>query len=722
MNKIVTINIGGIAIAIEEDAYDMLRDYLKNIGSHFANTENGDEIVSDIELRIAEVLQAKLTAGKVSINREDVREVAEAMGYPSDFEEEEESKKKEESDEPENKREKQEQPREKVRRRLFRDVDEQRVGGVCAGLANYFGLDVTLLRILWVVSVFVFGTGILLYVILWAVLPEARTTAEKLEMKGEAPNIENIKKTIHEEASAAYSRITSPESRKTVSHFFERMIHMFGKLFGGFFKMFALAVFVGIIILLITMFVGFLFNNTNYNWDSGIRIDEQTMELVFSGHGSLVFKIALYLVCAIPLIYLAMKVLPEILSVPKPTKPVKQGVLSAWFLSIIVAVMGFFYSVYQFNEESSIRTSKELIINSDTVVIKIDDLLADKYGKGGKRIDLNVVQETDDHYQIDIRKSARGKSKDAAKESLNYILDGYSLAGNVLLISERVMVDGDDDIIAPNLDLTLRLPVGKTVIFHESTKRVISDIKNLQNIYDPEMAGHAFLMTYAGLKCIDCGTTAASNDMNRHRFGNETFDKIEIEGALKVEIIEGEPIRIDIPTDEGFGEMVEARIRNGKLKLEHKTGAHFRFKGDNLIHVYVPSLRALKLEGACNATFTASGVSVEYFEVEVEGTSKLKATNLMAKKMVVSAESASRADLSGTCELLLMETTGVAEIDAKELVSTHANVDLHGGSKVGLHVVNEIKGDIKGVSELRYYGSPEVRIDRTGGSKVVRLD
>ncbi len=276
MNKIVSINIGGIAISIEEDAYDVLRDYLKNISNHFANTENGEEIVSDIELRIAEVLQGKLTTGKVSINTTDVKEVAEAMGYPSDFDDEETTKTTTEDDKGEESQESQEEPSttRKARRRLFRDVDDQKVGGVCSGLARYFDLDVTLLRILWVVSLLVFGFGLWLYIILWAVLPEAKTTAEKLEMMGEAPNIENIKNTIHKEASSAYNRITSPENRRTVSRFFEGVIKFMSKLFGGFFKVFALAAFVGIIVLLITMFMAFLFDGNRFHIGSE-HINEQ---------------------------------------------------------------------------------------------------------------------------------------------------------------------------------------------------------------------------------------------------------------------------------------------------------------------------------------------------------------------------------------------------------------------------------------------------------------
>ena len=98
MNRIITVNIGGIAIQIEEDAYEVLRKYLQKIQSHFANTQNGSEINDDIEARVAEMLFEKLK-DKPSINVEDVNSIIEIMGNPTDFEDEEVLEEEAEQDE-----------------------------------------------------------------------------------------------------------------------------------------------------------------------------------------------------------------------------------------------------------------------------------------------------------------------------------------------------------------------------------------------------------------------------------------------------------------------------------------------------------------------------------------------------------------------------------------------------------------------------------------------
>src|SRR6056300_400739 len=153
MNKIVTVNIGGIAITIEEDAFDALRDYIKHISNHFKDTENGDEIIADIEHRIGEMLSAKLSERKISIDVADVKEVAQVMGYPADFDDSKAEAVDESQGETttenttttENEQGKQTETT-KARRKLYRDPENKHLGGVIGGLAVYFDLDATILR------------------------------------------------------------------------------------------------------------------------------------------------------------------------------------------------------------------------------------------------------------------------------------------------------------------------------------------------------------------------------------------------------------------------------------------------------------------------------------------------------------------------------------------------------------------------------------------------
>ena len=379
----------------------------------------------------------------VTINISDVEDVAQTMGYPSDFEAEEETTSTKSTEESTNQGANQPKDKSTSRktRRLFRDIDNQQIGGVCAGLAKYFDFDPTVLRILWVISLLVFGFGFWIYIILWAILPGAKTTAEKLEMMGESPNIENIKNTIHSEAKAAYERIATPENRRSVSHFFGSLIDLLKRVFGAFFKLFAVLAFVGIIILLITSLMGILFNGHFFNMDSNIRIDGHVFNMMVLGSGSWFFKIAFYLIFAIPLVYIASHILPEVLSVPKPTKPVRQSMISGWFIAIILAIVGFFYNARQYQSEGIATQVETLDVQSDTIIIRVDDLLAEEYVRTKRYLKLDVVQSTTGNIELKVQKSARGRNENVAKESTENIAPTYRLSKNTLLLSEKVLLN-----------------------------------------------------------------------------------------------------------------------------------------------------------------------------------------------------------------------------------------------------------------------------------------
>ncbi len=184
MNEIMNINIAGIVFHVNDDAYKMLKDYIKDINKHFSNTSGGDEIISDIEARVAELFQQKLSSKKEVISVDDVVEIMSIMGKPSDFEDNTQQQNTDDDT---------------VRpKRLFRDIDNGMVGGVCSGLGAYFRIDMVWLRIGFVIATFS-GLSILAYIILWIIIPPARTVAEKLEMKGDPVTISNIEKSIRKE-------------------------------------------------------------------------------------------------------------------------------------------------------------------------------------------------------------------------------------------------------------------------------------------------------------------------------------------------------------------------------------------------------------------------------------------------------------------------------------------------------------------------------------------
>lgn len=186
MKITVSINLGGYSFNIDEDAYAELKRYLKNLELHFAGEESSSEILSDIESRMSELFRATLTSYKQVITIEDVRQVIAIMGTPEDISD----------DEGPGAREKFTTP---GYHRMYRDPDHRIIGGVCSGMGAYWRIDPLIIRIIFLALILAGGIGILIYLILYIVLPEAKTTAQKIEMKGSPVNIHNIKNSVKKE-------------------------------------------------------------------------------------------------------------------------------------------------------------------------------------------------------------------------------------------------------------------------------------------------------------------------------------------------------------------------------------------------------------------------------------------------------------------------------------------------------------------------------------------
>ena len=196
MKKTENISLAGYSFTIEVDAYSELEKYLGDIRTVFASDENAEEIASDIEERIAELLSEKCRSGMV-VNIDMIRAIKEQIGDPKAMAEDEAA--------PENELEK-EQKALAVKKKIYRNIDERVFGGVCSGLGSYFGIDKVFIRIIFLIIFFITfistvedGDGpwflftILAYIALWIAMPAARTVEQKCEMKGKPMKLEGWK-------------------------------------------------------------------------------------------------------------------------------------------------------------------------------------------------------------------------------------------------------------------------------------------------------------------------------------------------------------------------------------------------------------------------------------------------------------------------------------------------------------------------------------------------
>src|SRR5436190_61325 len=199
MKKIININLSGRVIPIEDSAYEKLQAYIESLRRYFANEEGRDEIINDIESRIAELMSEIVRKGSQAVTDEDVNQIIASMGRPEDFEAEAAETAAGTSSAQTAQENYTYTETRRRKRRLYRDSSDKFIGGVCSGIANYLNTDPAIIRILFAIITFGgFGVGFLIYIILWMVLPEASSPYEKMEMRGEKVDVNTIRQNVQE--------------------------------------------------------------------------------------------------------------------------------------------------------------------------------------------------------------------------------------------------------------------------------------------------------------------------------------------------------------------------------------------------------------------------------------------------------------------------------------------------------------------------------------------
>lgn len=190
MKQTVTINLAGVVYHIDNDAYETLNVYLKSIEGMLEESDSKQEIMQDIEARVAELFNEHMKYGHVEVvNLNMVNDIIAQLGSPEMITTGEE-KEAEASSTAEETAHQEEMPHRK--KRFYRDTDRQLLGGVCAGLAQLIGIDVVWVRLLMLLLMVCQGLGLLVYILLWIIVPAANTAARRLEMRGIEPSAENI--------------------------------------------------------------------------------------------------------------------------------------------------------------------------------------------------------------------------------------------------------------------------------------------------------------------------------------------------------------------------------------------------------------------------------------------------------------------------------------------------------------------------------------------------
>jgi phage shock protein PspC (stress-responsive transcriptional regulator) len=474
MNKTISINLGGMFFHIDEDAYQKLSRYFDAV-KRSLSPDGREEIMKDIESRIAELFQERIQNEKQVVSLVEIDAVIGIMGQPEDYKIDEEAAQSIDYNIP------------SKAKKLYRDKENSIIGGVASGFGHYLNIDPVWIRLLFVIIVVaVFGSHILIYLILLVIIPVAKTTSQKLEMKGEPITISNIERKVKEGIDDIAEKFNKIDSQKftentrqgihktstSIGKLFTTLFGLFTKIIGGIIVLFSSIALIGFCVASVFMIFSanmpdnFILNHikTPIGLETPIWIQGILMLLVFG----------------IPFFFILLLGLKLLVNHMKSIGAIaKYTLLATWIIAFGTAISLGINEASQLAFEGKSVQKQELIINpTDTLLIKFKN--NDFYSKNvfhetdfritqdeknkeiiySNNVSIEIMETESPIAYLQVEKLAKGKSADDARKRAEKIKYGFKIDGNVLQLDNYLIAAVEDQFRGQEIALYLYLPKG----------------------------------------------------------------------------------------------------------------------------------------------------------------------------------------------------------------------------------------------------------------------
>ncbi len=535
MKKTLTANISGTVFHIEEDAYDRLHRYLNTIRGQFTGTDGREEIMADIESRIAELFTERLDGRRQVVSLDDVEHIIGIMGQPEDYVMGESG-----TAEEDRQQHGQSAPHggPTAGKRFFRHPEDKWVGGVLGGLGAYLNIDPLILRLVYLLFLFL-GFGFVLYLILWIVVPRADSAADMLRMRGEPVNVENIKRMFNEgsERFQQGARNMAHEAEELGKRWsqggqqwgqgagrdleagLKRLLNVVGKIFGV-----AFLVAGAVLILLI---LGALIGGGTFTYDNLTGLGQAGLfelgAVVFdSSSQAMWFITSIALLAIIPAIGLLIGGV-RLVTDSRPPQWIPWTLTITWVVALFAALVIGTRVGNDFSEEQSMVHEVDLVQPlGQTLYLDLHDMRGTddgwevKYKHGrvdwdmeGLRITddsihgawarLDVVPSTDNLFHLQVEREANGRTEKMALARASHTGFTFVQTDSLVRFSPWVDMPRADKLRAQMVKFVVHVPVGRAVHFNGGMDLLLHDVDNVSNTLDEDMVGRTWTMTTNGL-------------------------------------------------------------------------------------------------------------------------------------------------------------------------------------------------------------------------------
>ncbi|MFN0216487.1 MAG: GIN domain-containing protein [Saprospiraceae bacterium] len=725
MNKILNINLGGYALTIDDDAYEYLNSYLESIRRRFSESEGRDEIIGDIEARLGELISREMGTRTI-VMLPDVEAAVTVMGKPEDFGGEDVVGS---STGPGKKSGK---PVVRTGKRLFRDEEDAVVAGVCSGLSAYFGIqDPVWMRLIFVLLAFAsFGFWMPAYVLIWILVAPAKTAADRLAMRGEQVNMDNIAREVEDGFDRLGKKVNefgdsaAKKSSSGAQNVMSTGVTAIGQAFG------LLLRFIAKFAALIAILIGIaLFLGLGAGWIGSIialMVGAPYVEYFspFSSGWTWFGIVNLFFLLGIPAIALVL-FFSRILFKTRTPGWVNGTLTGLFILSVITAFSMLPFGIKEYRQSGS--TSKNIDLSSlqnDTLrVVAIPDLLGGRYRnhddfdfeEDGVRIDDNglemrcpleirVIPSRDGQYHCTQIIKSQGSSSLRAQENADRVGYSVTFTGNTLHVPTAYSVAKGEKWRGQRVRVNIEVPVGKSITFDETIHDYAGadldeyDDENNNN-YISRRPGKIFRMGAKGLFCADCpnmGDKGYRSDRN--------YENFILEGDFTTEIRQGDDFRVEIEGPVGEKDKVQ-KIQTGD-KITFTTNGKST-NGAVRIMIQTPTFTSLHADNS--GDITIRGFDEGHASITASGDGRIKAYIDVSNDFNIALSGKASLDLTGKGDYLDVSLSDNSVLEANNWSADRVEVSSSDNAKARVFAKNDALIISTGQSSVKVDGGARVR-------------
>ena len=608
-------------------------------------------------------------------------------------------------------------------KKMYRDPEKKVIGGVASGVAAFFGGDLTLIRILFLITAFVGGLGFLLYVILWIALPEAKTITEKMEMEGEPVTLSNIessvKKNLNEkgEEESTFTKIVLFPFRMIAA-----VINALGSALGPIAKvLFDVArVFVGIIFVMIGLslvfsvlasfgvFFGILSTHIlPESWGGDLQGLSLPMEAIRNTFPLwiVVFAFIVVLVPCLTFLLIGSSIMAKRSITPSAVSWTLAGL---FFIGVLVLGLTIPRIIYSFKEDGEYKVERVFYLANKTPVIRVKEIGLDDY----RVTDLSLKGYDGKEIKLVQRFTAQGSTRKSGIENAQMIDYRVNQIDSVLEFDSNITFKKNAKFRAQRLDMDLFIPYNQSFVVDENAWRLLSENYG-QWEYSETNKTQTWKLTEKGLECLTCPERKKS-ELGLHendQYGFKDFNEIDVTGIFDLIIKQGENYSVELDGNDREKKRYKVNLSGETLEIDYET-RNKTFWKNNIsaedrvtITIILPNLKKLKVKGAGELKmrdFDESDMEISLLGAMV-GEADIKVQNLsldFAGPIVF--------ELDGNGHFLQAEITKMAQLKASQYEVADAVIEAKEMGRVRVNATATLEMDTDVLSSIKYQGNPEV--------------